>query len=269
MKKDFFSNKKSIVAIFSIVFLLVSLSLIFKSQAQELAESSLSAFLKVKEYALFGGGVTIGLNNPINALIVQSGKVGIGTTNPTSLLTVNGDVEITGTIKAQGGYENPLTCPIFGDVVGAHGHKSFPGQTLRRYSGLVPNYGVVVDEVSAGGDERLFWSNCTVNPANRTITFSNPGVQDGGDTGTFTYGAHDEIMPVFRKAIGYSSITPTARLAQYSGNAFCQELGLVTTGSLNFTSGSVRTAAFVSGDRWEIAPLTYTSYLTSVTCTLP
>lgn len=269
MKK--FINFKTKAPLLAVLFVLIIATLgIYVSFSKAVFSTSyLKDTLRVIGLGEFGGGIVVGLDPTENGLIVNTGKVGIGTTSPASLLSVAGDVLVTGKIKAQGGYENPLTCPIFGDVVAAFGHKSFPGQTLRRYSGLVPNYGVVVDEVSAGDDERLFWSNCTVNPANRTITFSNPGVQDGGDVGTFTYGAHDEIMPVFRKAIGYSSITPTARLAQSSGYAFCQELGLVATGSLNFTSGSVRTAAFVSGNRWEMTPLTFTSYLTSVTCTLP
>lgn len=97
MKKKFNLSGKSLVfgaitcvVIFSAVF-------IYSTRAQSLI-SSLGLNLVVQGTSEFGDMAVMGINNPTNALIVQSGKVGIGTTNPGSTLSVSGTGSFTGQV---------------------------------------------------------------------------------------------------------------------------------------------------------------------------
>ena len=282
--KNIFSNKKKNFLIISVltIFIVVSGVFIYFSRAQYyFSQSFLKNSLQVMDHGVFGGGVSTGYNLLPSqvGLAVLNGKVGIGTSNPTSLLTVNGDLEVRGQLKFE------LDCPLFlGAMTAVYGRKSWPGQSLVRYSGMVPPYGVYVDENSSGDDERLVWSTCIRGgfterigyplPYRDTIAFQNVKIADGS-LSTMLFGPSTSFSP---SGISYASPISSGISAYVYGDvnsrqAFCQELGLQLNTDLpvdppySLPPGTTCRKFNTANNRWETI-YSCSSYVKTINCRL-
>lgn len=227
--------KTPLIIIGLVLFFSFSTFLVKKVGAETYNQSILKDFLQVITSGSFGGGVVTGLDNPDYGLVVASGKVGIGTTTSDLLMTVAGDMAVTGELRVNGS----LDCPIFYNSVSTYGHKSWPGDTtMARFSGLVPSYGIIVNESGSGNDERLVWYNCRKggqgNPLpniSNVIGFTLPGIELGDVSTIFTAGDKSVVNPIFRYATGknigaYNDVVVGIYNDAVSKAAFCEELGL-------------------------------------------
>lgn len=260
----------SLVLFFSFFF---SIFLIRKVSAENYNQSVLRDFLQVIASGSFGGGIVTGLDNPDYGLVVASGKVGIGTTSPEVTLHVVGDAKIQGNVLSS----PRLTCPVFIDTGRSiYGFRSWPTTVeYSRYNGYVNYYGVMVDEISSGSDERLAWAACNDYSSNSSlsldqISFSFPGIYDAGNQTLFRVhpSKRDPINPGFKQAI--ATYEPTRYIQDGYGAEFCEELGLVHVSSIDSINAASHPCSYFnsSNNRWENSSSCFLM-LNSITCRLP
>ncbi|MGI6374335.1 MAG: hypothetical protein ACOX0C_03310 [Patescibacteria group bacterium] len=302
MKNVFSSQKANFLIIFLSAFFVTILGMyVYTISASRYSRSVLDDKLEVMSYGAFGGGVTTGydLSSAQVGLAVLNGKVGIGTSNPTSLLTVNGDLEVKGwsetgplivndLLSVRGVFSTSLDCPLYsGSTLPVYGRISFSDKDLVRYSGMVPISGVYIDETSTNSDERLFWFSCNKGgnsyptPVD-VLGFSNVRIVDGhledslffpsqvfSPSGISYANVHPVIpigpilLDILDKNYSYPIYNDTS-----SRYAFCEELGLTYSNHVVAYGNSTSCRKFNSStNRWE--PITSSSYIYSIDCARP
>jgi hypothetical protein len=161
-----------------------------------------------------GGGSAESYWSQTNIGIHTLSNVGIGTTNPTSALTIQGDARISGVTTSSGGFVGNLTGNVTGDVTGTATTSTNSNNTniTNDTSSSSTHYPTFVSNVSGYRPQKVTSSRLTFVPSTGTL-----GITSINCSGTITVG------------------TLTAATVNYNGNAFITG-DLDVLGDINSTS---------------------------------